>query len=397
MTDMKLLLIFPSNARGGVEEYGLKIASAARDKGWEVHAAFPAAEKTESLIVDFISLGAVYHQMDVLGHGPERQSLKDAVGRFYQIISLLYKVKPDAVQVNIPWVTKGLSSILACGFANVPAQVIFHLAPEKGSIRKALRTLGRWAQKRRQDWVAVSKHNKDIIAETYETSNESIQVVYNGIKLPNSSDLVAEGKGARTKILNEFGLPEDCQLVITVGRLDRQKGYHDLVGVADRIKKEYPQVQFLWAGEGELRTELIAEINQLGLEGTITLLGHRNDVPDLLKAADLFVFPSYFEGFPFALLEAMAHMVPVVVSESCGMSELIVDKCHGLLCRAGDQDSIMTSVAWALDNPKNMSEMAANAYEKAQEFSEENMLETALIRIEGLAGGGMLGCQRAKV
>jgi len=345
------------------------------------------AEKTESLIVDFISLGAVYHQMDVLGHGPERQSFKDVVMRFYQIVSLLYKVKPDAVQVNMPWVTKGLSSILACGFFNVPTQVIFHLAPEKENIRKALRTLGKWAQKRRQDWVAVSKHNKDIVAETYEVPNENIQVIYNGIKLPGSSDLVAERKDARARILNEFGLTDDCQLVITVGRLDRQKGYQDLIGVADRIEEKYPQIRFLWAGEGALRTELIAKINQLGLEGTITLLGHRNDVPDLLKAADLFVFPSYFEGFPFALLEAMAHMVPVVVTESCGMSELIVDKRHGLLCRAGDQDSIMTSVAWALDNPKNMSEMAANAYEKVQEFSEENMLETALMRIEGLAGG----------
>lgn len=107
-----------------------------------------------------------------------------------------------------------------------------------------------------------------------------------------------------------------------------------------------------------------------------------SDIPKLLKAADLFVFPTHFEGLPFSPIEAMAHDLPVVASNASSIPEIIENKVHGLLFRKGDSCDLLETLRFALRNPTMMQEMAENAKLRVKDFSEEKMVTKTLELIE---------------
>ena len=110
---MKLLTLFPSEIRGGAEEYALTIASAAVKNGWNVHAAFPKTDKTTSLISDFSANNVRYHSLKIAESNSATK--KRHALRFARTLTLLLKLKPDVVQIVLPWPNRCLGSILACG------------------------------------------------------------------------------------------------------------------------------------------------------------------------------------------------------------------------------------------------------------------------------------------
>jgi glycosyltransferase involved in cell wall biosynthesis len=166
---------------------------------------------------------------------------------------------------------------------------------------------------------------------------------------------------------------------LTVGRLSEQKGYRDIVPIVAQIVSEFPNVKFLWVGEGEERESLVKKVKKYGVEDYVLFLGYRSDVPRLLKAADLFVFPTYYEGGQsFALAEAMAYGLPIVSSDASGIPEIVENKVHGLLCPVGNRDRLLESILWALRHPDAMQEMARQGKLRAQDFSEEKMVKEYL-------------------
>jgi glycosyltransferase involved in cell wall biosynthesis len=155
--------------------------------------------------------------------------------------------------------------------------------------------------------------------------------------------------------------------------------------VIPHLIKEFPDVKFVWVGDGELREDLINKVREYGIEDKVLFLGYRSDVPRLLKSADLFVFPTHYEGQPFALLEAMGHGLPIVTSDASGIPELIENRVHGLLFRTGDSCDLSEALRWALMHSDSMKEMARNAQQRVQEFSEERMVKETLGVLKKLA------------
>ena len=141
----------------------------------------------------------------------------------------------------------------------------------------------------------------------------------------------------------------------------------------------------MWAGAGEEQTRLASRIREMGLGDNVRMLGPRDDVDRLLAAADLFLFPSLFEGFGFALAEAMAAEVPVLTVNSGVMCELVHDMEHGLLFAPGDPLDLAEHVHWALEHPDEMRRMAAAARRRvADTFLEEDMLRRTLAVLDDL-------------
>lgn len=381
---MRLLLISASTQRGGVEEYALTIASAA-EKSWEVHAAFPEEDSTASLIQSFQQSGVRYHPLNILETKIYPIRALDHLSNFLLTLVLLLKVKPDVVQINLPWFNGCFNSILACGFLQIPTVVVFHLFPEQVSIPTLKLKLYAWARSRNQQWIGVSEHNRKQIIDSFHVTEEEVLCIYNGAKLTVDSSQVQDRVNQRQQIRRDLGLSPTTQIALTVGRLSHQKGYTDLIPVITQLKTEFPDVKFVWVGDGDQREELIRQIQAHQIEHKVLLLGYRSDVPALLKASDLFVFPTRFEGQPFAVIEAMACGLPIVSSDACGIPELISDKVHGLLFPTGDRDRLLESLRWTLRHPKEMEEMARNAIQRAQNFSEENMLSKTLDLLQSLS------------
>jgi glycosyltransferase involved in cell wall biosynthesis len=372
----------PSTLRGGVEEYVLKIAAAGVKAGWEVHTAFPKSEGTASLVKDLTVEGVSYHQLEVAEVIYRKlATVRKYLPYFFRTIALLHHVKPDVVDINLPNPAHCIGSIVACAFLKIPTIVRFHLIPLEWFIGAKERKAHAWAKVRRQQWVTVSENNKKLLCSSFQIPETDVLCIYNGSKLasPNTSvsDLEALKK-LRAQVRHELDVPETTQLVLTVGRLENQKGHVDLIPTIPHIAKEFPNVKFVWVGDGKQRENLVNQVQAYGVENQVLFTGYRADIPRLLTTADLFVFPSHYEGHPLALLEAMSYGLPIIASDASSIPEIIKHETHGLLFRTKDSCDLLEALRWALRHPDNMQEMAKNAQFRAQEFPEEKMVREAL-------------------
>jgi glycosyltransferase involved in cell wall biosynthesis len=374
---MRLLITSPSPDRGGVEEYALTIAIAAMQIGWTVHVAFPKTPETASLVQDFTQKGAQYHPLQY--HSPQGDRLKrihKVVLRLAQSAALLFKLRPNVAMLNLASPVQGLDQILICGLLHIPTAVVFHSIPFRFTFNTLKIKLYAWARGRNQQWMTVSQNNRRLLCESFGLTQGQMCCIYNGVKLgiPLTQDLST----LRDRVRQELGLTQNSRLAVTVGRLDLEKGYGDLVAVIPEIMRLCPEVRFLWVGEGEYRDALMAQVQEYGIEDKVLFLGYRRDVPRLLRSADLFVFPTHFEGMPLALLEAMAHHVPVVASDIESVTEIMEHQKQGLLFRMGDRTSLRQTLAWALQHPQQMQQLAQNAKRHVQGFSEDKMVKETL-------------------
>lgn len=375
---MKLLTLFPSTLRGGAEEQALTLASAATKAGWEVHTAFPKVPETVSLIEDFQAAGIHYHPLDIADTNVrELKKVGEYLPQLTRTVALLLKIKPDIVQLNLPYPDRCFGPLVACGLLKIPTAVVFQLVPPQFSLTPTILKIHGWARARNQQWIAISENNRQLLCDFFKLSPDQFVLIYNGTKI--ASDFInlspEELTQLRLQVRQELGLPGNSKLLLTVGRLSLQKGYQDLIPVIESIVKAFPAVKFLWVGEGEERESFVKKIKNCGVEDYVRLLGYRNDIPRLLKAADLFVFPTYFEGLPFSPIEAVAHELPIVASDASSLPEIVTDKVSGLLFPVGNRDRLRECLLWALQHPDAMQTMAEKAKRGDRDFSQEKMIE----------------------
>ncbi len=159
-------------------------------------------------------------------------------------------------------------------------------------------------------YVAITESVKISAVRQLRIPPERIEVIPRGL-VPES--YAVEEDPAR--IRRELGWEDTYPLILNVGRLVPQKGQRYAVRAMPAVVARFPNARLVIAGEGRLRSILEREVRELGMDAHVSLLGERTDVRRLLHAADLFVFPSLFEGFGNALLEAMAAGRPCVCSD----------------------------------------------------------------------------------
>jgi glycosyltransferase involved in cell wall biosynthesis len=384
----RLLILSPAPFRGGAEEYALTIGRAALGRGWEVHAAFPRTPGMVSLVRDYEQSRIAYHRLEVLD--PVIHWVRPIRERFLQFTrtaQLLLRLRPDVVQVVLPWPSRYLGGILACAFLRIPTAVVFQLAPSRMGFSKWALQAYRWARRwATQEWVAVSENNRGLLAESFAMPREAFKVIYNGAAVEgtdNCSD-AASVRRSREELRHELGLPPESRLITTVARLVPSKGYQDLLEVLPALAGEFDDIRFLWVGGGPRAEALSEAAREKGVRDRILFLGYRPDVPRLLRASDLFAFPTHSEGQPFALIEAMAHGLPVVTSDANGIPEVVQPNVHGLLFPAGDRARLLESLRFALRNPELMGQMARAARERSAGFTREKMCAETLALLDSL-------------
>lgn len=189
----------------------------------------------------------------------------------------------------------------------------------------------------------------------------------------------------REAVRREFALDPTGPVVLAVGSLTPQKSHDLLLEAFATAVRTRPGALLLIAGEGRLRGALEARIEALGLGGSVRLLGERDDVADLMAAADLFVLSSVREGLSVTLLEAMRAGLAAVVTRVGGNAEAVLDRHTGRIVPAGVPAALAAALAEMLGDPAGVAAMGAAARERwSQHFTAERMVrETeALYRIE---------------
>ncbi len=132
--------------------------------------------------------------------------------------------------------------------------------------------------------------------------------------------------------------------IVCVGRLRPEKAHEVLIAAVARLRPAWPDVKLRIVGDGPREAELRELVARLGLRDCVELLGHRDNVPALLRDADLFVLPSRTEASPNAVLEAMAAGLPVVASKVGGIPEAVTDGATGLLVPPDDVEALAGAV-----------------------------------------------------
>lgn len=219
--------------------------------------------------------------------------------------------------------------------------------------------------------IVPSEYLKKIV-QLWGVSEKKIAVIYNGFNAP----VISESKDTLRK---KLGISNYA--IISVGRLVPWKGFSALVETMPEILKDVPRACLLIVGEGPERATLERKINELHLDKAVTLLGKKpqQELFEYVKASDVFVLNTAYEGFSHQLLEVMALGTPVVTTPEGGNSEIVTNGINGHLVSFNDRILIKDAVH-ALSTDRILVEnLVKNAQEKVKEFNNERMVD-ALVK-----------------
>ncbi len=219
------------------------------------------------------------------------------------------------------------------------------------------------------DVIANSEETKKTILVNNATliPEEKIHVIYNGINLSSFDAQTARAKTLRSG--NELILGH-------IGRLSYEKNQKFLIDVIGNLKTRGIDSRLFIAGDGGLEQELKQYVSDMKLSAEVTFLGFCDEVVSFLKAIDIFLLSSHWEGFGYVLVEAMAAAKPVVAFNSSSTPEIVQDGITGYLVPAGDLDQFVQRVIELANNEKlkkSMGQAGRNRVE--QMFTTESALQ----------------------
>jgi glycosyltransferase involved in cell wall biosynthesis len=210
---------------------------------------------------------------------------------------------------------------------------------------------------------------------------EAMRVTYTCVN-PEEIAIASGSPFDQKKMRQQFGLTEDAFVVLTVGQFIDRKGRWTLLESAKKIVADNEHVYFVWVTP-ELPNEADAvTVESYGLDGRFRLIRSRElgdgrlDVLRFYRIADAFVLPSFVEGLPIALLEAMAMGLPVVSTNIYGIPEAVHEGDTGLLIEAGDSDALAAKIIELSSD----SDRRARLGQKAREFVLQNFDERVAAR-----------------
>ncbi len=201
----------------------------------------------------------------------------------------------------------------------------------------------RWQARGVDVLIAVSHANGEYLQRDKGLSAHKIQVIANGCDLNRFHPQPAP------EWPREWGWSVSDPVILLPGRIEAQKGHAVLLEAAAKIKPRWPRLRLLFAGEGSLRPSLEARARDLGLEAK--WLGRQPKIERWLAAASVVALPSWYEGLPLVLLEALAMARPVVASQVDGVPEIIRDGQTGRLFPAGDSAKLAEILHAMLTDP----------------------------------------------
>jgi glycosyltransferase involved in cell wall biosynthesis len=213
------------------------------------------------------------------------------------------------------------------------------------------------------------------------------------VSLPAGVDLTRFLPGISAERIRE-GLNLDGPVVGSVAMFRGSKGHVDLLQAFTLVRARVPGVKLLFVGDGGRRAMVEALARERDLKDAVIFTGFRRDVPELLSAMQVFVLASTrTEGVPQSLLQAMAMMVPVIATNTGGVSEVVENGMTGLLVRPNDPAALADAIVRVLTDPEGARERAGRARDLVvRHYSRERALDglEAVYRSLFRAGGGPL-------
>ena len=286
----------------------------------------------------------------------------------WQIRRHLRRIRPSVLHFNDP------HAMSSAGLASLGLGIRARIVARR--VDFAIRFAARYA--RLCDRVVCVSRDVARVCRESGIPERLVCVVHDGVD-PSRMSLGDRGRGRRS-----LGLLDGQQLLLTVAKLTDHKGHRFLLEALPSVLKEHPEACAALVGEGPLSDTLRAQAKRLGVDSRVWFLGYRDDVPDLIRAADLFVFPSHMEGLGSTLIDVMLARRPIVTTTAGGIPDLTgSDDPHGepvaWTVPPGDAPALAEAIVDALESPQKRAVLQERAGERAERlFTARRMIESTL-------------------
>jgi len=232
-----------------------------------------------------------------------------------------------------------------------------------GDYQRTINEVEKWLVNESSTVICCSNYMLDQISQTLQVPTEKMRVIRNGVDVYRFN-LNINHEAARQRFAKHGE-----KIVLCVGRLVHEKGIHVLIGGAPKIISVLPNIRFIIVGEGGMKEQLLKEAWDFGISKKVLFTGFIDDqtLRLLYSCADVCVVPSLYEPFGITALEAMAAQVPVVVSDTGGLSEIVEHDKTGVKVYADNSDSVAWGVIKVLTDEAYASRLRRNAYRKIVE------------------------------
>jgi glycosyltransferase involved in cell wall biosynthesis len=209
-------------------------------------------------------------------------------------------------------------------------------------------------------YVAVCQSDAQFLQYKKHILPKKIAIIHNGV----DARRFCVQQDARSTIRRSLGFTEADLVVIMVARFHRGKGHAILLNAIRELRPLCPLLKVVCLGEGEDEPELRALTEKYGIADCVHLVGYQRNVPEWLAAADINVLPSFYEGLPLTILEAMASGLPTVATNVGGIPEAIENGVTGLLVPAGNVGALVEALSLLLSDPAKRIQMGHAARER---------------------------------
>ena len=332
------------------------------------------ADEIESRVVTVFSRGD-YWKAQIADLGVEVKSLE--CSKFSDIFSGVSRLRrelkgdmPDVIHTHL-W-TANVIGRIAGRLSGVPVISSIHNPEYEPEASTGMSSKKLFAARQIDKWtarfgctrmIAVSNYVRESAHQRIGFRLDKIDVVYNPIDTAEP-----DPNFDKRSLLAEIGLPTDAGLILSVGRVAPQKGLIYAIRAMKIVAEKMPNVHLVHIGATDNSDYLKAvqtEIEQSGISRNVHMIGERRNVADFLQAADIFVFPSLFEGLGIALAEAMAAGLPCVASDIRPLDEFVTSGENGVLVPPQNAQAIAEAVIDLLSSPEKSKRMGAAARETA--------------------------------
>lgn len=332
----------------GAEVFAAQIGKIHWDQGHEVLfiALFPNTIRSKRLSVEGPPL--------VLLNAKEKFRFFDIPG-YRTLANQLSAFRPDIVQANAGDTLK--YAALSRKFFGFPGKLVYRNANKTSEFINSewKRKFNRWLSFQVDYVASVSRNCEMDFQQTFSYPANKTTTLTIGTPIP---DHLAD----REQVRAELNLPPEEPIIINIGSFVPEKNHLGLIDIFNQVHRRLSGGQLVLIGDGLLRPDIERKIENLGLSKRVHLLGYRSDAVYILQAADLMVMPSFIEGMPGVILEAMAHHIPVIASDTGGINEIIDDNRTGILAKPQQPESFIAPAVDLIRHPECRKEIADAAF-----------------------------------
>jgi glycosyltransferase involved in cell wall biosynthesis len=271
----------------------------------------------------------------------------------FKLVVYFYRNKPDIVHGNTP---KGsFLSMIASWLCRVPTRIYYvHGLRYQGTTglkKRILIYMERISCKSATDIFAVSKGVKDVMYDDGIT-RKKINVIWNGSINGINSDFFDPEIIECNSLQEQYKIKNGDFVFGFIGRIVADKGINELVGSFKNLNELYPNTKLLLVGNYEHNLDPLLPETRIEIEQNknIIIAGFQKDIRPFYKLMNLFVFPSYREGFGISLMEAAAMNIPAISSDIIGCNEIIEDNVNGFLIPSKNKNTLFEKMKFSIEN-----------------------------------------------